>query len=136
MTTGLSIVLVFLILMGLSVPVFVAMALAGFIGFILSNGMPSAFYGFTEMVWQSTHVYELIAIPLFILTGTVMQQSGAGRDLYLVVNAFAGKVRNASGIASVSHRSRIAIPPPGNPRCTCRPPLGRAPGSVLRCWRA
>lgn len=101
MTYGLIIVLVFLLLMAASVPVFVAMALAGFAGFILSNGLSSALYGFTEMVWQSTHVYELIAIPLFILTGTVMQESGAGRDLYLVVNAFAGRVRNASGIATI-----------------------------------
>lgn len=101
MTVGLSIVVLFLVLMAASLPVFVAMALAGFAGFILSNGLTTALYGFTETVWQSTHVYELIAIPLFILTGTIMQQSGAGRDLFLVVNAYAGRVRNASGIATI-----------------------------------
>jgi C4-dicarboxylate transporter DctM subunit len=101
MTTGLLIVLVFLVLMAMSLPVFVAMGLAGFAGFVLAHGWTTALYGFTETVWQSTHVYELIAIPLFILTGTIMQQSGSGRDLYMVVNAFAGRVRNASGIATI-----------------------------------
>ena len=101
MTLGLSIVAIFLLMMAASVPVFIAMALAGFAGFILSHGLSTALYGFTETVWQSTHVYELIAIPLFILTGTIMQQSGAGRDLYQVVNAFAGRMRNASGVATI-----------------------------------
>ena len=101
MTLGLSIVVFFLLMMAASIPVFVAMALAGFAGFILSEGLDKALYGFTEVVWQSTHVYELIAIPLFILTGTIMQQSGAGRDLFRVVNAFAGRVRNASGVATI-----------------------------------
>jgi len=101
MATGILIVLLFLLLMAMSLPVFVAMALAGFAGFVLAHGWTTALYGFTETVWQSTHVYELIAIPLFILTGTIMQQSGAGRDLYLVVNAFAAYSRRFA-----VHRSR------------------------------
>lgn len=101
MTHGIVITLLFLVLMAASLPVFVAMGVAGFIGFTLSKGLDGALYGFTETVWQATHVYELIAIPLFILTGTVMQQSGAGRDLFVVVNAFAGRVRNATGIATI-----------------------------------
>ncbi|MCS0493749.1 TRAP transporter large permease [Ancylobacter mangrovi] len=101
MTSGIAITLLFLLLMVASLPVFVAMAVAGFLGFVLSKGLDGALYGFTETVWQATHVYELIAIPLFILTGTVMQQSGAGRDLFAVVNAFAGRLRNATGIATI-----------------------------------
>ncbi|ADH87873.1 TRAP dicarboxylate transporter, DctM subunit [Ancylobacter novellus DSM 506] len=101
MTSGIAITVLFLLLMVASLPVFVAMGIAGFLGFALSKGLDGALYGFTETLWQATHVYELIAIPLFILTGTVMQQSGAGRDLFAVVNAFAGRVRNATGVATI-----------------------------------
>lgn len=101
MTSGIAITALFLLLMLASLPVFVAMAIAAFLGFLLSKGFDGALYGFTETIWQATHVYELIAIPLFILTGTMMQQSGAGRDLFAVVNAFAGRVRNATGLATI-----------------------------------
>ena len=101
MTLGISITVAFLVLMAAGLPVFVAMGVAGFAGFVLAKDLAGAMFGFTDTVWQATHVYELIAIPLFILTGTIMQFSGAGRDLFVVVNAFAGQVRNATGIATI-----------------------------------
>ena len=136
MTTGLLIVLLFLVLMAMSLPVFVAMALAGFVGFVLAHGWTTALYGFTETVWQSTHVYELIAIPLFILTGTIMQQSGAGRDLYLVVNAFAGRVRNASAsprslLAAYSRRFAAHRSRPPRRSAMWRSPHSRNPVTAI-----
>lgn len=101
MTTGLSIVVLFLAMMAIGIPVFVAMGIAALIGFILVKELDIALAGMTETLWQGSHVFELIAIPLFILTGTIMQRSDAGRDLFAVVKAFAGGIRNSSGVATI-----------------------------------
>jgi len=98
---GIGITLLFLLLMIVGLPVFVAMGASALLGFLLVKDLDSALFGFPETIWQSTHVYELIAIPLFVLTGTVMQQSGAGRDLFEVVKAYAGRIPNATGVAPI-----------------------------------
>ncbi|HEX5476394.1 MAG TPA: TRAP transporter large permease subunit, partial [Burkholderiales bacterium] len=66
----------------LSFPVFVAMGLAGFIGFVMVRGLDGALTTFGDMVWQSSSIFELVAIPLFILTGVLVERINAGRDLF------------------------------------------------------
>src|SRR3981081_1838282 len=95
-----SIVLMF-VLMLLSVPVFLATGLAAMVGFLLIREPAQVLHDVGEIVWSSAAVYELVALPLFIFTGLLMQRIGAGQDLFNVTKAWVGGVRNSLGVATI-----------------------------------
>jgi C4-dicarboxylate transporter DctM subunit len=88
-------------LMILSVPVFVSMGIAAFASALLIDSPFLAFKTFVNTVWQGASIFELVALPLFILTGTIMQRTDAGRDLFNVTKAWAGSIPNALGVATI-----------------------------------
>lgn len=88
-------------LMVLSVPVFVSMGLAAFISALLIDNPALVFRTFIQTVWQSVSIFELVAIPLFIFTGTLMQRSGAGRDLFDITKVWVGSLSNSLGVATI-----------------------------------
>jgi len=88
-------------LMVLSVPVFVSMGIAAFAAALLIESPFLAFKTFINTAWQGASIFELVALPLFILTGTIMQRTDAGRDLFNVTKAWAGSIPNALGVATI-----------------------------------
>jgi len=88
-------------LMVLSVPVFVAMGLSAFAAALLLEDPFLAFRSFINISWQGASIFELVALPLFILTGTIMQRTDAGRDLFAVTKAWAGALPNSLGVATI-----------------------------------
>lgn len=95
-----AIFLLFL-LMVLSVPVFVSMGLAAFLASLLLEDPFQVFRNFINISWQGASIFELVALPLFILTGTIMQRTDAGRDLFEVTKAWAGSVPNSLGVSTI-----------------------------------
>lgn len=89
-------------LMLLSVPVFVAMGLSAFVAALLLEDPFLAFRSFVNISWQSASIFELVALPLFIFTGTIMQRTDAGRQLFEVTKAWAGSIPNALGVATIA----------------------------------
>lgn len=90
------------ILMILSVPVFVAMGFAAFFVAIFIESPFQAFRNFINISWQGASIFELVALPLFILTGTIMQRTDAGRDLFDVTKAWVGSIPNSLGVATIA----------------------------------
>lgn len=88
-------------LMLLSVPVFVAMGIAAFAATLLLEEPYQTFRSFVQISWQGASIFELVALPLFILTGTIMQRTEAGRDLFDVTKAWAGAIPNSLGVATI-----------------------------------
>ena len=70
------------LLLALRMPVGIAMAVVGTVGFGVLNSWPAtlAQLGREPFVFGSS--YELIVIPLFILMGNLASISGMSRDLY------------------------------------------------------
>lgn len=95
-----SIALLF-IMMLLAVPIFVSMGLAAFAAALLIDDFQLVARTFIQTVWQGASIFELVALPLFILTGTIMQQTDAGRDLFAVTKAWAGSISNSLGVATI-----------------------------------
>ncbi|MEQ9559968.1 MAG: TRAP transporter large permease subunit, partial [Rhodospirillales bacterium] len=89
-------------LMVLSVPVFVSMGLAAFAAALLVEDPFLAFRNFINISWQGASIFELIALPLFIFTGTIMQRTDAGRDLFEVTKAWTGSIPNSLGVATIA----------------------------------
>lgn len=85
----------------LGVPVFVSMALSAFFASLLLDDPFFVLRSFIQNTWQSSSVFELIALPLFIYTGTIMQQTDSSRDLFAVTKAWVGSVSNSLGVATI-----------------------------------
>ena len=95
-----SIALLFAFML-LSIPVFVSMGLAAFIGFMLAQGPALAIKTFGDIVWQSASIFELVAIPLFIFTGVLVGKIDAGRDLFAFTKVWVGNLPNSLGMATI-----------------------------------
>ena len=95
-----SIFLLFFFML-LTIPVFVSMGLAAFISALLIDDPFLVFKTLVNTTWQGASIFELIALPLFIFTGTIMQRTDAGRDLFDVTKAWAGAIPNSLGVSTI-----------------------------------
>jgi C4-dicarboxylate transporter, DctM subunit len=88
-------------LMLLRVPVGMAMGLVGVSGFTyLVGGTPALkLVGQTSM--RTVTDYTFGVIPMFMLMGAFMSNSGMSRDLFRAANAFVGHLRGGLGFATV-----------------------------------
>jgi C4-dicarboxylate transporter DctM subunit len=86
----------------LGVPVFVSMAMAVLLSSLITDAPAQVLRNFAQITWQGSSIFELVALPLFILTGTIMQRSEAGADLFAATKAWFGRVPNSLGVATIS----------------------------------
>lgn len=95
------IALLFLIMMVIGVPVFAAMGICAFAGLAIILGPEQALTSFGTFVWEEASIFQLAAIPLFILTGTLVEASGMGANLFAAVKAWAGRIPNSLLVAVI-----------------------------------
>ncbi len=88
-------------LMLLRVPVGMAMGLVGVGGFsyLVGGGPALKLVGQTSM--RTVTDYTFGVIPMFLLMGTFVSNSGMSRDLFKAANAFVGHLRGGLGFATV-----------------------------------
>ena len=89
-------------LMLLRVPVGMAMGLVGVTGFgYLVGGMPALkMVGQTSM--RTVTDYTFGVIPMFLLMGAFVSNSGMSRELFRAANTFLGHLRGGLGIATIA----------------------------------
>src|SRR5581483_7017528 len=89
-------------LMLLRVPVGMAMGLVGVSGFAYLNGGTPALklVGTTSM--RTVTDYTFGVIPMFLLMGAFVSNSGMSRELFRAANTFVGHLRGGLGIATVA----------------------------------
>src|SRR5437763_13612830 len=89
-------------LMLLRVPVGMAMGLVGVCGFGYITGVSPArkLVGQTSM--RTVTDYTFGVIPMFLLMGTLVSNSGMSRELFRAANGFVGHLRGGLGIATVA----------------------------------
>ncbi len=90
-----------LTLMALRVPIAVAMALPGAIGYVLLAGDATLFNMLKGMAYARFSNYDLSVIPLFLLMGNFASQGGLSRDLFRAANALIGHWRGGMAMAAV-----------------------------------
>ena len=95
MFTGLAFVLVMLI----GVPIGLCLCIAG-IAFIVSSNNPLLYQSYPLQMFGGVDSYGLIAIPLFILIGEIMNGGGITRRIVDLAMAVVGAVRG--GLAYVN----------------------------------
>jgi len=95
------VMIAFILLLLIGVRVFVAIGLAAAWGLTMLLGPEQAMRDVASFLWQSTAIYEFVAIPLFVFTGVLMEATGLGADLLEFCNALVGRVPNALAVAVV-----------------------------------
>src|SRR4051794_11854351 len=120
------------VLMLLRVPVGMAMGLVGVSGFTyLVGGAPALkLVGQTSM--RTVTDYTFGVIPMFLLMGTFVSNSGMSRELFRAANGFVGHLRGGLGIATVAACGGLAAvcgPSGGaSPAVFALAPPGKGPG--------
>ncbi|MDR7093099.1 TRAP transporter large permease [Hydrogenophaga laconesensis] len=83
------------------VPIATALALVGFGGYVVLNGLTPALSMVATVTKDSTLVYSLIVLPLFVLMGNLVAGAGISGDLFRAAQAFIGKRRGGLAMATV-----------------------------------
>jgi tripartite ATP-independent transporter DctM subunit len=126
-TIGLLGVALLLVLIFLRVPIAVALALSGILGYAAIDGWSPALRMFGLVPYQLASAYSLSVIPLFILMGAVAARGNMATELFQACNAVFSGIRGAlanatigacalfgticgSSIATAATFSKVAIP--------------------------
>ena len=95
-----SLFLVLLVLIMMNVPIAVALAVAGVVGLLATEGVDSLVTIALDMYDGSTK-FSLIAIPMFVLAGAIMNATGITVRLINFVSALIGFVRGGLAMVNV-----------------------------------
>lgn len=116
-----------LLLILLRVPIAFAMGLVGVIGYATETSMSASLSLSARLVADGARDYGLSVVPLFVLMGLFVNESGMSREIYRAANAFLGHLRgglamatiaacgvfaaiSGSSLATASTMSRVAMP--------------------------
>ncbi|EGL81746.1 TRAP dicarboxylate transporter, DctM subunit [Caldalkalibacillus thermarum TA2.A1] len=95
-------VLVFILLLLLfliNVPVAIALAMAATFVFILQGDVP--LIAIMQRMFNAVDSFPLLAIPLFILAGKLMEHGGISKRLIRLADVIVGRIRGGLGLVSV-----------------------------------
>jgi len=98
---GLIGLLAVLVMMGLRVPLALGFALVGGIGVIVLKGLQPGIgmFGSTPFGWMST--YSLSVLPMFVLMGLLVSQTGLAERLYDAAHKWFGRLPGGLAIATL-----------------------------------
>jgi len=82
-------------------PIATALGLVGFGGYVLLSGFTPALSMVATVTRDSTLVYSLIVLPLFVLMGNLVAGAGISQDLFRAAQAFIGRRRGGLAMATV-----------------------------------
>ena len=88
----------FIILMVLSVPIAFALGISSVVTLIFTEKMPLNFIA--QGMFTTVDSYSLMAVPLFVFAGLIMEYGGLSRRLIDVAKSFVGHF--TGGLAAVS----------------------------------
>lgn len=98
--TIILVILAVLFLCALRVPIAVAIGVVGLVGLMLHKGVDTI-YDCALAMYDGALNFPLLAIPLFILAGALMNTSGISRRLIAFTNAVIGFVRGGLAMVNV-----------------------------------
>jgi C4-dicarboxylate transporter DctM subunit len=96
---GIAVLLAVLFLLGM--PVGIAMAMVGFVGFGILVSFKAGLHMLSSVFWDTFSQYGLTVIPLFIFMGQVAFYSGVNEKLYKAAYKWVGHIRGGIAMATV-----------------------------------
>lgn len=98
---ALGVLLAFLVLIALGMPVFLAMAVAGLGGNYVLNGPDMLLTNFALEAYSSIDSFVLIAVPLYVFAGCLLEATGLSRRLFDFAEMLCAGLRGGLGVATV-----------------------------------
>jgi len=92
----------FLFLVAIGMPVFAAMGIAAISGMVAIGETSDIMQAAAYTVSQAYTGFVLVAVPLYILVGTLMEEAGFSRRLFEFAVRWVGGLRGGLGIATVA----------------------------------
>ncbi|MEM9271196.1 MAG: TRAP transporter large permease subunit, partial [Pseudomonadota bacterium] len=106
LTIGLVSIIALLVIVLMGCPVGLAMILMGFGGFALMIGVDPALSVLETAAWETATNYGFTIVPLFMLMGNAISESGMARDLFRaserVTRGWSGGIAAAGVTASAA----------------------------------
>ena len=99
MEPGIVLVLVLAVLLVLSVPIAMSLGLASFAAILVMS--PDFLIFLPQKYISGIDSFTLLAIPLFILAGTIMGQGGIAHRIIDLAMVFVGRLRGGLGMVSI-----------------------------------
>ena len=88
----------FAILLLLGMPIAFALGISSVLAVLVTNVIPASYL--TQTMFGAVDSYPLLAVPLFVLSGVIMEYGGLSRRLINVAKAFVGHI--TGGLAAVA----------------------------------
>jgi C4-dicarboxylate transporter DctM subunit len=88
-------------MMAAGFPVFVAMGLSGLAGSVLLGETHGLWQNAVLGLYQTFSSFDLIALPLYILVGTLMERAEMSWKLFMFARVWCGQFRGGLGVATI-----------------------------------
>ena len=96
---GLAVLLLSLLFFG--VPIYASLMLAGLIGLYFVFGQKAGLTQVEQVSYKAALSNTLLAVPLYILAGNVLQAGRIGPELYRFASAWIGHIRGGYAVATI-----------------------------------
>lgn len=97
----LGVLFTFLALVVVGAPIFIAMGVSATLGMSLLGGTDRLFENVALGTLNALNSYTLLAVPLYILTGTLMEATGLSQRLFTFARVWVQGLRGGLGVATV-----------------------------------
>jgi len=98
---ALGVIALFLAFLACGVPVFAAMGLSAVVGSYLLGGSGDLFQDAAISAYNALNSFVLLAVPLYILAGTLLEQTGLSGRLFTFASSLVSGIRGGLGVATV-----------------------------------
>lgn len=105
---GLLGVVVLLVLLAAGMWIGLAMAIVGFVGIFLIRGINQAFVMTGIIPYDQIGFYPISVLPMFVLMGMVISETGIGKDLYYTAHQWIGQLRGGLAMATTAACAMLA----------------------------
>ncbi len=99
---ALGVLLAFFVLVLIGMPIFAAMGIAALSGMILLGETDTPLLNLGLTVYQTFGNFLLVAVPLYIFAGTLMEVAGLNKKLFNFARVWFGQVPGGLGVATVA----------------------------------
>lgn len=99
MSVSLALMIIFLVLMFLGVPIAVSLGMASIICIVTMTSLPLSMAA--QSMFTSMNSFIMVAVPLFILCGSLMDEGGVADKIYNLAEAMVGWIFGGLGHVSV-----------------------------------
>lgn len=98
---GLIGIIVMLLLLTTGMWIGLSMGIVGFLGVLYIRGLDQAFLMVGSLPYQNVAFYTISVVPMFVLMGLIVSQTGIGTDLYYTAHKLVGQYRGGLASATV-----------------------------------